>query len=374
MDFFDAPDFSDFFTPDDILEVVTDLTSTPFTGRFVAYNYNYICLCDDDGRKSVVPNSNVKYITSHKSDAPAIHIPVAKYDERDSTESAADSQEIETETASTPIVIKPSTKWKDEFQDGVEGPLREVSVKVLGRVDLDNQSNSGPKKRYSGDERYSETKRPRKYNDPLDELYPEAMGTVKRTGTQFYIITTNDGQDLKCMKFHAIGNLYVGDKVLFSTFTYYSKYDNEGTLQACSVIKACSVGKMISIMEDMRYERNGKDFIADLTTMLKELYPDNEDVTAAIQDNGFDRYYTRDRKRIRKPETASIGENTDASGYYIPLAERKALSTEAETEAAVEAEAEETVATIEETEVAEVSEEIADNDFSISEDIEKTNE
>lgn len=355
MDFFHSTDLSEFFKPEDILEVVTDLKDTPFTGHFVSHNYEFICLCDAEGNKSVVPTSNVKYITSHKGTAPIA--PIAEGTQMQSADSADVKPANDADQAFTPKVIKATSKWNDEFQEGVEGSLRDVSVKVVDKIDLDNHTRPSQRKKTYGQYGYSAEREPRKFSDPLDNLYLEAMGTVKRTGQPFCIITTNEGEDLKCMNFHALDHLYVGDKVIFSTYWYTSRYDVKETLQACNVVKVSSVGKLLSKMSELKYERNGKEAIANLTAILKKRYSDNDDVMDAIRDNGFDQYYTRDHKRPRIQEQAETGGNTDESGYYIPLAERmaKAAEEEADSPAAPEetpAAPEETPAAAEETPTA----------------------
>lgn len=323
--------FSDFFTPDDILEVATNLASTPFSGHFVSYDFEFLCLCDDNGCKSVVPASSVLYITSHKAPgAPVVPFKpqAAKSlsEEDDSSvapdESTSASEPEQTEPKPfTPMVVQASTAWKDEFSEGVEGSLRSPSVKVVDRVDIDFLNSRNERKKSVKTDRYAKPET--KFTDPLYDLYPKAMGTVKSTGKSFAFITTNDGQDLLCMNFNIIGRVFPGDKVTFTTFMHFDKRANEDKLQARTAMKLTSVGEMISKMEEMRYERYGKNQIADLVAQLKEFFPDNEDVRDALRDLGFDRY------EVRKPRPRHIAEKLTATEKPAEESEEELPAAEA---------------------------------------------
>lgn len=322
MDFFHTTDLSQFFTSDDVLEVVTDLKDTPFIGYFVNHNYEYICLCDADGNKSVVPSCNIKYITSHKS-APmpyASPLPEAKTPETESFDTMPQNHITPEENA--PAGIEDTAEEDDAdngeprhimasgisetllsaTDDGVEGTLRVPTLRVTGKIDVDeiNERNARKKK----------GQQHTRYVDPLEKLYPEAKGTVKRTGPKFGFITPEGEDQDRCYQTHnVVGRIYPGDKVV------YIAYDYIKGPQARTVMKVCSVAEMIDRMEEMRYERYGKSQIADMVAILKEAFPDNDLVAEALRDTGFDRYKIRERHlpRTENPVVSATAPETSES-------------------------------------------------------------
>lgn len=336
MDFFHTTDLSEFFTSDDVLEVATDLKDTPFIGYFVSHNYEYICLCDADGNKSVIPSCNIKYITSHKS-VPmtfATPLPETKTQETESCDAMPECPVTSEEDAPADMDDKAVEAGEDNSKprhimasgisetllsatdDGVEGTLRVPTLRVTGKIDVDeiNERNARKKK----NQQHS------RYVDPLEKLYPEAKGTVKRTGPKFGFITPEGEEQDRCYQTHnVIGRIYPGDKVVFVA------YDHIKGPQARTVMKVCSVAEMIDRMEEMRYERYGKSQIADMVAILKEAFPDNDLVAEALRDTGFDRYKIRERHfaRPENPVATSYAPETSVTPEDI---ETPASDTQAE--------------------------------------------
>lgn len=296
MDFINSTDLSEFFTKEDILEVITDLKDTPFTGHFVSHDYEFICLCDSEGNKSVVPNSHVKYITSHKEKSTENF---KDYETSDNSDAADNSDHSDNSEAAETLAA--------ESSDDLYSPYPKPSLKIVDKIDLDEiyRRNSRKKDYKETYPSYSQ----KRYEDPLSKLYPAGMGVVKSTGKKFGFITDNEGNDLCFQSYNVLGRVFVGDKVTFTS------YDHPKGRQARCVMKVCSVRSMLEKMEEMRYERYGKSQIADMVAQLKESFPDNDLVTEALRDSGFDHYKVREH--FYKPAyTSEISKEPEISNTF----------------------------------------------------------
>lgn len=297
MDFFYSTDLSDFFKPEDILEVITDLKDKPFTGHFVNFNADFICLCDSEGNKSVVPTSNVKYITSHKENAAAVS---------ELSETFKNSEISRNSDFPEPQMI--SAK---DASDEIYSPYPKPSLKIIDKIDLDEVYRRNSKKRIAKDTYPSYQSG--KYVDPLSKLYPEEMGTVKTTGKKFGFVTAADGTDLCFQSYNVIGSVFPGDKVTFTA------YDHPKGRQARTVMKVTSVARMIERMEDMRFQRYGKSQIADMVAQLKESFPDNDLVAEALRDTGLDHYKVREQN-FRSTAGSETPEASDRDNWLTESA------------------------------------------------------
>lgn len=303
-------DLSKFFTPDDILEVATSLAGGPFKGHFVSIDNDYLLLCDPDGRKSVIPSEQISYITSSK--LPGSHAPA-------STE-AASGESTEADGSPQHIMGSGISESLLSVTDaGVEGTLRVPTLKVIGKLDVDEVNRRNARRKTSKE---SFSYRAPKYVDPLEKIYTKPMGTVKSTGPKFNVVTLPDGTETTCQSFFTIGNIYPGDEVTFVFYDYHNPKTNEVRKQVRSMMRTGSVASIIATMEDKRFDPRKKGMIADLTSILKDQFADNDLVMEAIQEAGFENLRPRfnssfnnysSRPRYRDYDSFGFSETSDFS-------------------------------------------------------------